>query len=75
MPQDDFLMGELSAQETLANVCSMKTSLSSETIDADVDELLKSFGLSHVADNAIGTVFKRGLSGGQRKRVEVCSGY
>ena len=66
-------MGELSARETLINNASMKTDLPSGVIENNVDALIKSFGLSHVADNSIGTVFKRGLSGGQRKRVEVCS--
>lgn len=75
VPQDDFLMGELSARETLRNnaVMKKKGAAVSSKIDQEVDDLLRKFGLDHVADNAIGTVFKRGLSGGQRKRVEVCS--
>jgi ABC-type cobalamin/Fe3+-siderophores transport system ATPase subunit len=73
VPQDDFLSGELTARETLTNNALMKNDKSSDIIDEDVEKLLKSFGLDHVADNAIGTIFVRGLSGGQRKRVEVCS--
>eukprot|EP01031_Cornospumella_fuschlensis_P036134 gene36134-43822_t len=73
VPQNDFLMGELSARETLLNSYLMKRDQCLSKANREVDSLLKKFGLDHVADNAIGTVFKRGLSGGQRKRVEVCS--
>ncbi len=73
VPQDDFLMGELTPRETLRNNARMKKNSNASMIDKDVDNLLRKFGLDHVADNAIGTVFVRGLSGGQRKRVEVCS--
>lgn len=73
VPQDDFLMGELTARETLRNNARMKRDTEAGVIDQEVDDLLRKFGLDHVADNAIGTVFRRGLSGGQRKRVEVCS--
>ena len=74
VPQDDFLLGELTPRETLKNIATMKTSKDGAVIDSDINHLLDSFGLSHVADNAIGTIFMRGLSGGQKKRVEVCSG-
>jgi ABC-type multidrug transport system ATPase subunit len=73
VPQDDFLMGELSARESLTNNYMMKDPSSPEAISDDVQALLKSFGIDHVADTMIGTVFFRGISGGQRKRVEVCS--
>lgn len=73
VPQDDFLMGELTPKETLLNVYSMKRDQPEQHALREVDNLLKKFGLDHVANNPIGTIFKRGLSGGQRKRVEVCS--
>lgn len=73
VPQDDFLMGELTPTETLLNALTMKRATSKQKALREVDSLLRKFGLDHVANNAIGTVFKRGLSGGQRKRVEVCS--
>jgi ABC-type multidrug transport system ATPase subunit len=73
VPQDDFLMGEFTPRETLYNIYTMKRSDPSSKALQEVDTLLKKFGLDHVANQAIGTVFKRGLSGGQRKRVEVCS--
>ena len=74
VPQDEFLMGEFTPRETLTSAMHMKTNSPSNLIETDVNSLLQSFGLEKVADNLIGTVFYRGLSGGQRKRVEVCSG-
>lgn len=73
VPQDDFLMGELTPRETLTNAHLMKRDCVADKTHSEVDDLLRKYGLGHVADNMIGTVFVRGLSGGQRKRVEVCS--
>jgi len=71
VPQDDILLGELSARDMLRNSALMRRSKPVEVIDATVDKLLTDFGLENVADNPIGTVFVRGLSGGQKKRVDV----
>ncbi|CAN0450502.1 unnamed protein product, partial [Discosporangium mesarthrocarpum] len=38
---------------------------------ARVTELLNLLGLTHVADNIIGKETKRGVSGGERKRVAI----
>ena len=38
-----------------------------------VDQLLASFGLSEQADTIIGTPIRKGLSGGQKRRVSVAS--
>jgi ABC-type multidrug transport system ATPase subunit len=69
--QDDVLIGDLSARETLYNNAAMKRNKPSHETDRDVKRLLDILGLAEVADNFIGTVFKRGLSGGQKKRVEI----
>ena len=71
VPQDDSLIGELSAKEMLRNTALMKRNKSREKIEKDVSNLLNSFGLNEVADNTIGTAFVRGLSGGQRRRVDI----
>ena len=39
--------------------------------DAAIDKVLSEIGLSHVSDNVIGTILRRGLSGGQKRRVSV----
>eukprot|EP01036_Dinobryon_divergens_P033941 gene33941-43849_t len=71
VPQEDMLIGELSAREMLRNAALMKRNKNADLIEADVNRLLTAFGLDKVADNPIGTVFVRGLSGGQKKRVDI----
>jgi ABC-type multidrug transport system ATPase subunit len=73
VPQDSFLLGELTPRETLRNALLMKRPCPEEESAVEIDNLLKKFGLSSVADNMIGTIFVRGLSGGEKKRVEICS--
>lgn len=45
--------------------------MSDEEKDAKVAELLNLLGLSHVADGIIGKEGRRGVSGGERKRVSI----
>ena len=71
VPQDDILLGELSAREMLRDSAAMKRNKPLSDIDSDVARLLDILGLHDVADNFIGTFFFRGLSGGQKKRVDI----
>jgi ABC-type multidrug transport system ATPase subunit len=71
VPQEDILIGDFTAREMVTQNALMKLNKSPEEIASSVDKLLKDFGLGHVADNMIGTIFRRGLSGGQKKRVDV----
>lgn len=38
-----------------------------------IEGLIRSFGLSNQANTIIGTPIKKGISGGQKRRVSVCS--
>lgn len=38
-----------------------------------VDQLLSSFGLQNQADNIVGTALKKGISGGQKRRLSIAS--
>jgi ABC-type multidrug transport system ATPase subunit len=71
VPQDDLLVGVLTARETLFNSSAMKRNKTLSEINADVNRILEVLNLTDVADVPIGTVFRRGLSGGQKKRVEI----
>lgn len=73
VPQDDSLIGELTAREVTKFTATMKLHEPSLTLDAKVDNLLASLGLSRVADGIIGTLIFRGLSGGQKKRAEIAN--
>ena len=71
VPQEDILIGDLTARETLYNSAAMKRNKSKALVNDDVERLLAVLGLTEVADGKIGTPFLRGLSGGQKKRVEI----
>ncbi|KAF7509405.1 hypothetical protein GJ744_008128 [Endocarpon pusillum] len=73
--QEDSLIGSLTARETLdfAAKLGLPNSVSRAERKRRVEELLASFGLLRVADTIIGTAIRKGLSGGEKRRVSVAS--
>ncbi|KAG0514517.1 hypothetical protein BDA96_10G198900 [Sorghum bicolor] len=73
VPQDDIVHGNLTVQENLW--FNARCRLSADMSKADkvlvVERVIESLGLQPVRDSLVGTVEKRGISGGQRKRVNV----
>lgn len=73
VPQDDIVHGNLTVEENLW--FSARCRLSADTSKADkvlvVERVIESLGLQAIRDSLVGTVEKRGISGGQRKRVNV----
>ncbi|KAJ3109362.1 hypothetical protein HK100_003303, partial [Physocladia obscura] len=73
VPQDDVMIPELTVRENL--LYSARTRLpqswTSQEIEEHVDSLLKALNLAHVANSRIGSTLIRGISGGQRKRVNI----
>jgi ABC-type multidrug transport system ATPase subunit len=69
--QTDMLIGDMTAREMIRTSAEMKLNAPQNIIDRKVDRVLKDFGIDHVADNYIGTIFRAGLSGGQKRRVEI----
>ena len=73
VPQDDIVWPNLTVKENL--VFSGRFRLPKGTDEEDIDELadftLANLGLSRVADNPVGDVSNRGVSGGERKRVNI----
>ncbi|XXG45432.1 hypothetical protein AAC387_Pa02g0515 [Persea americana] len=73
VPQDDIVHGNLTVEENLW--FSARCRLSANMPQADkvlvVERVIESLGLQAVRDSLVGTVEKRGISGGQRKRVNV----
>ncbi|KAI3906330.1 hypothetical protein MKW92_015127 [Papaver armeniacum] len=71
--QDDIVHGNLTVEENL--LFSAKCRLSSGMPKADkvliIERVIDSLGLHYVRDSLVGTVENRGISGGQRKRVNV----
>lgn len=73
VPQDDVVHGELTVRESLR--ASARLRLPADTpidaLDAEVDRVLDELGIDHIQDVRIGDAVHRGISGGQRKRVNL----
>ena len=73
MLQDDIVYAELTVRENL--IFSGKFRLPKGTPDAAIedlaDETLANLGLSRVANSLVGDVKRRGVSGGEKKRVNI----
>ncbi|GKT52073.1 ABC transporter G family member 12 [Colletotrichum spaethianum] len=72
--QEDALIGSLTVRETLLFTSRLaSSSLAAKERIARVDGLLSAFGLEDQADTIIGTPIRKGISGGQKRRVGVAS--
>ena len=73
VPQDDIMLKELTVNDILGHSASMRLNadLSKEQIATRVAEIINYLGMSHVANTIIGDEETRGISGGQRKRVNI----
>jgi ABC-type multidrug transport system ATPase subunit len=72
--QEDALIGSLTVSETLDFAVQLFTphTTKKERL-ARIDTLLAAFGLTDLADNLIGTTIRKGISGGQKRRVSVAT--
>lgn len=73
VPQDDVVHGNLTVEENLwfHAKCRLPAGLSKADKVLVVERIIDSLGLQAVRNSLVGTVEKRGISGGQRKRVNV----
>ncbi|KAL2634364.1 hypothetical protein R1flu_005843 [Riccia fluitans] len=73
VPQDDIVHGTLTVEENLwfSAKYRLPVGLSKPDRVLVVERIINTLGLSHIRDSLVGTVEKRGISGGQRKRVNV----
>ena len=71
--QSDLLLSNLSVEETIMFAAKLKTPphYTNEKIKILVDETIAQLGLTRVRHSIIGNLNKRGISGGERKRVAV----
>lgn len=69
--QDDVLMAELTVQETMefTSKLRMDKHATEEERHKRIDELLELLGIAHVKDVKVGNSVKKGISGGERKRL------
>lgn len=73
VPQDDILHPELTVYENLYYSAMLRLPASMNQSDRKqvVDDVIVLLGLEKVRDSPVGSVEKRGVSGGQRKRVNI----
>ena len=72
--QEDTLMGAFTVRETLwfaARFYYGYTKTKKAVIAQQVEELIDSVGLRSCADTIVGSIFFKGLSGGQKKRLSI----
>lgn len=73
--QDDALIGSLTVQETISFAAQLSLSrrIPKAQKNQRVADIIDSFGLRNQANTIIGTPVKKGISGGQKRRVSVAS--
>ncbi|PBP16702.1 ABC transporter [Diplocarpon rosae] len=73
--QEDALIGSLSVRETLhfAARLAHKNSITKADRLSRIDALLDAFGLTHQQHTLIGTPIRKGISGGQKRRLSVAA--
>ncbi|CAM8899013.1 unnamed protein product [Rhodiola kirilowii] len=73
VPQDDIVHGNLTVEENLWFSANCRLSVNMPKADKVliVERVVEALGLQTIRDSLVGTVEKRGISGGQRKRVNV----
>ena len=73
VPQDDLVLPELTVEEALYYSGRLRLSANSteEEIQNQVERVLQELDILHIRNSRIGDALKRGISGGQRKRVNL----
>jgi ABC-type multidrug transport system ATPase subunit len=73
VPQDDLVHPELTVQEALryAGKLRFPKDVTDEELDGAVDRVIRTLDIEDIRHSRIGDVQRRGISGGQRKRVNL----
>lgn len=73
VPQDDIVFAELTVRENLiyAGKFMLPKGTPMDDIEDLADDVIADLGLSRVADSLVGDVTRRGISGGEKKRVNI----
>uniref|UniRef100_A0A6T8JEM1 ABC transporter domain-containing protein n=1 Tax=Hemiselmis andersenii TaxID=464988 RepID=A0A6T8JEM1_HEMAN len=72
VPQDDVMLEELSVLENLFYSAQLRLpSIDRQHLHRIVYDVLRVLGLEHIAHTRVGNVEARGISGGERKRVNI----
>ena len=69
--QDDVIFAYFTVREALTFAARLKLNCSVEEQDRRVQELIEDLGLSECAETIVGSVLKKTISGGERKRTAI----
>ena len=73
VPQDDIVHPELEVEESLrfGGRLRLPAGTAPAALQAEVERVLEELNIGHIRHNRIGDALRRGISGGQRKRVNL----
>lgn len=73
VPQDDIMHGDLTVHQNLYYNAQLRlpAATKAERVLEHVNQTLKVLGLAHIAHSIVGDPERRGISGGQKKRVNI----
>jgi len=73
VPQDDILHETLTVFQNLLFQAHLRlpSDVDTEKKNKHVEEVIKVLGIEHIQDNVVGSPESRGISGGQKKRVNI----
>jgi ABC-type multidrug transport system ATPase subunit len=71
--QEDSLLGSFTVLETMrmAAKLSLPNSVTTKQIEARVDDVVEAMGLATCRHTLVGDIFRKGLSGGQKRRLSI----
>ncbi|POM59683.1 ABC transporter-like protein [Phytophthora palmivora] len=71
--QEDSLLGSFTVLETMrmAAKLSLPNTVSSKQIETRVDDVVEAMGLGTCRHTLVGDIFRKGLSGGQKRRLSI----
>ncbi len=73
VPQDDIVHPELTVEESLGYSARLRMgpTVPNGAVKVEVDRVLEELAIPHIRGSRIGDALRRGISGGQRKRVNL----
>ncbi|KAJ7785733.1 P-loop containing nucleoside triphosphate hydrolase protein [Mycena metata] len=71
--QHDYLLPYLTVRETLTFSAALRLpkTINNETVQQIIDQTIEELGLKECADTVVGGIFRKGISGGERRRLSI----
>ena len=71
VPQDDLVLAELTVEETLRAAARLRFGTDEKALENAVESVLRELDIQRIRKSRVGDALRRGISGGQRKRVSL----